>query len=451
MAYIFDPNQEDEQQSNTVSGENTTVTSDTVNKNPSSKSGSGSFTNLSNYLEANKGQRFGDRVAGKVEGVANEADQTTQDSSQQFRQRADQGAVQYDSDLAGRAANDSANFVTNQGDVDKFKKMRDAQYGGPNSFADASDLYTQTQQKVDKAQQVGKAAQNESGRFALLDQFFKRPDYGRGQKSLDNLLIQNDPNARPRIEAAAQQGLSAKDRMAQAVQANNEYAQRRLADTAATKQQIQNQFMGEQGAFPLLQQQLNQRALDAKMQQQQQYDAYLSGLGGPGLRAEQYAQLGIDPSKATFNVDPRTLLNQRTAPTVQQVTTQPEAQRFAALAQLLDQENTLGTQVGGYDPSQAITFDQQGYQDRRSANEAAYNDAIKNARYIGHGNTDMQINDALKSYQSWADQLRALGLDYGSNLSDFNTANEQIRKINDILGGLKTQYGANKFLPTLNG
>jgi hypothetical protein len=358
MPFLYDQEDEDQQQpEQSVSGENTTVTSDTTVKDPKSSTGSGSFTNLKSYLDANEGNQFGKQVAGKVEGVADEAQAADQQASSQFKQRADQSAVTFDSNLVDSAANDSANFVQDQSNVDAFKKMRDAQYSGPKSTAEAWDIYEPAQQKADKAGQVGKAAQNESGRFALLDEFYKRADYGRGQKSLDNLLIQNDPNARTRIQDASQKNLGAMDQYQQNVAANNQYAQQRMQDTVATKAQIQDRFLGEQGVVPTLESELQNRYNTAIGDAESKYGQYGQQLSGLKANDELLALLGMQAGDATYNLDLGNYLQLNKGSLGSSVSKEEQA-RLAALSSLLDRENTIAPsadEAGTFDPSKAIS------------------------------------------------------------------------------------------------
>ena len=69
--------------------------------------------------------------------------------------------------------------------------MRDAQYKGP----DAVD-YSQEANKIKDQSQRLDLTKTESGRNTLLEDTYKRPDYTRGGKLLDQVLLQNNPNTR---------------------------------------------------------------------------------------------------------------------------------------------------------------------------------------------------------------------------------------------------------------
>lgn len=151
----------------------------------------GRFANLNEYLRVNQPQEFGSQVAGKIDQDINKGQQTVDNAQQEFKSRADANTVTDSQGLIGKVATDPVNIA-----VDDYAKLRDAEYKGPKTLNDAGDLYSQVQGATGAATGKAKASGSESGRFALLDSYFGRPTYSQGQKSLDNLLIQNDASSR---------------------------------------------------------------------------------------------------------------------------------------------------------------------------------------------------------------------------------------------------------------
>jgi hypothetical protein len=144
-------------------------------------------------MNANKGSQFGNQFIGKTQSTFNNAKNTLDESANDFTNASNQGAIKWD-DVQGDVNNivGNAGDTTSQEDVDNFKKYSNAQYQGPESFYD-SVQGKKAQGAIGKAAQEANALQSEGGRFALLDQYFGRPKYNQGQKSLDNLLVQNTP------------------------------------------------------------------------------------------------------------------------------------------------------------------------------------------------------------------------------------------------------------------
>lgn len=199
---------------------------------------SGQFTNLNQYLDANKSLGFGQKVADRVGTKVQAATGAIDDTDRSFRTESDAGSVDRDDNLIGRIGTDATGLVSNAGDFAKVQKMRDAQYQGPQNFA-SYGKYGSTLDAVQKAQQATDATQTEGGRKSLLDQEFGsgagRYDYNAGQKKLDNLLIQNDPASREAFQNQQQQAQAAQQRFQDLNQALDSYAQQNKAKTQATR------------------------------------------------------------------------------------------------------------------------------------------------------------------------------------------------------------------------
>lgn len=204
--------------------------------NANSQKGSGQFADLSEYLRVNQPQEFGTKLAGKVGEDVTKAGEAITGAGEEFKSRADQSTVQKDSSLIDEATGEgAADFAQDENKVKEFEKQRDANYQGPTSFSDASDIYNQSVGAAQTATGKAKAASSEGGRFALLDNYFGRDNYTSGQKSLDNLLVQNDQNARDAFEQV-QQNADLVSAQQKTVEGNsNVYGSQAKATTAAAR------------------------------------------------------------------------------------------------------------------------------------------------------------------------------------------------------------------------
>ena len=154
---------------------------------------SGRFTNLSNYIQANKGYNqnqggFAGQIYGDVSKQAQNVQQQFGQNQQQFQQQAEQNRRQYDENLANQALADPTQIANDQAKMQQFQQMRDAQYAGPTAIAGAQEL-TQRGQGI---QELAAQGANESGRMAMLSKLYGQPSYSRGAKTLDNLLLQSN-------------------------------------------------------------------------------------------------------------------------------------------------------------------------------------------------------------------------------------------------------------------
>ncbi|TXG85832.1 MAG: hypothetical protein E6R13_01590 [Spirochaetes bacterium] len=70
---------------------------------------------------------------------------------------------------------------------------------------DLNDDYSETQSMFNRANQFVQDAQSESGRMNLAKDVFDRPNYTRGAQKLDQLLLQNSPDAKEALNSKANQ------------------------------------------------------------------------------------------------------------------------------------------------------------------------------------------------------------------------------------------------------
>jgi hypothetical protein len=75
-------------------------------------------------------------------------------------------------------------------DKNAFQGWETETYTGPKDLSDNEDVWNRYWSGVNQAQTNTKLLGTEPGRFTLLDQYFGRPSYNFGEKSLDNLLYQ---------------------------------------------------------------------------------------------------------------------------------------------------------------------------------------------------------------------------------------------------------------------
>lgn len=192
--------------------------------------GSGQFTNLKQYIEANK--PGADRIAGAVtsqvgqqaqnisSGVDTEQSQfmTEAEKKQSSLNEAKQfgeGVLQKASTIGQKAA---------QPELDRFKALT----SGTERYDDiqARDLSKQ-QEQSNILQNKAKQAQQSSGRAQLLQDTFGNREYSRGQQAVDSLILGTNKAARENVaktiqsQAAniANQVKSAQESQAQKIQA----------------------------------------------------------------------------------------------------------------------------------------------------------------------------------------------------------------------------------------
>jgi len=202
--------------------------------NPTAPTSSGRFTNLQNYLKANEGfkKEEGGLAGGIYSNIADKAQKVESSSTQAadtVKQQQDANRVQYDQNivdqiktnpyeyittlpyqnttgpaqsgeglqLGGSPPPSSGGFASNdpQDKVVKFSQLRDAVYQGPTDY-DVSQYIND----ASKVQSLSSLAQNEKDRPTVLKTLYNTPSYSQGQQSLDNLLLQANPEQAAKLQ-----------------------------------------------------------------------------------------------------------------------------------------------------------------------------------------------------------------------------------------------------------
>lgn len=217
---------------------------------PGKPTSSGQYQNLNSYLDANKDSGFGGQFTGKLNESVAGANQAQDTSGQSFKQKSDQGSTYDNPSYTSSIQQDPTTFAKDANNVSGFKNQLNAQYKGPYSYADDASDYQSAYGATQKAQSETQAAQSEPGRFALLNNYFGKPTYNQGQKSLDNLLIQGDQTTQQGIEQARQNAnQSAANFQGQEKDLGN-YAAANLGRTEAAKKSAQSALgLNSDGTF----------------------------------------------------------------------------------------------------------------------------------------------------------------------------------------------------------
>ena len=178
--------------------------------------GSGRFSNLRRYIDANKQyNEAGGGISGKIQeqsqkrlsGIREGIESQKTQAQNQYNQL--QGAInQQGQQLQTQAFQDPRAFLQNQQNVQEFQKLRTGGYA-----QDVNQLGSNANQFVPNIEQLqgqAQAAGTEAGRFSLLRDRFSQPNYTTGQQRLDQLLLQATPGSarslRTGLESLAQQG-----------------------------------------------------------------------------------------------------------------------------------------------------------------------------------------------------------------------------------------------------
>lgn len=403
MPFIYDPNLENEKKRQESNGDTEPVSpgqpqslgtqSATVTGGaPSSSTGgtqSGQYTNLQSYLTANQGQQFGGRVADRIGQDVDTASREQQSAGDQFRTKVGENTINYDENLAERAKSDASSVAGDATQRSQFERMRDANYAGPRGLEDTGEAYTRATGATQNAQKAAQLSSSESGQQALLQNYYGRPDYSRGQTNLDQFLVQNDESAKPKFANVQQRGQQLSGQFDTLKQQLAGQAQIAADATNATRQRVQQEFLGEQGAIA------RQRAA---FEEQARLANERAAAGVQGI---SQGRAPVDSLKGltTYGTDLSRFVTPQQA-NASNIATAEQAEDFGALNQLLQQQNNLDpSQAGQFNSANPYAFDKAGYDQFVGQQDQFYN-SLFNAPTQG-GPTQIQDPRVVSAFNQY--------------------------------------------------
>jgi hypothetical protein len=321
MPYFYDANldeQNQNQNNNNGTSLNISGASPTVNSSGSSQQGQASgqkqglntgsgFTNLDNYLQNNNSQDFGNKVLGKVSDQIQGAQNTMSQASDQFKNQVQSANTLASSDQINQAIANPTSADKNQ-----FQSWEKENYSGPKSLSENQDAWNKYWSGANQAQTNTQLLGSDSGRFTLFDQYFGRPTYNYGEKSLDNLLFQQSglgdqtQNLQNQATLLNSQG----NQQAQDLQA---YASQRAGQVEQNRNQVLsaigldakgNVLSGDQaGAIGKQYAQVQSQVDQANAQRQAQQASLQQSLGNASLSDDQLKQLGLSSGMNLFDIN----------------------------------------------------------------------------------------------------------------------------------------------------
>lgn len=389
MPYFFDKNLDDENKDPSqlqISGASTTADAESSTPNSPSgnreqKTGSG-FQNLDKYLTSNPSQQFGSQFVGKVGDQVKDASQKMSDASQQFKNQ-----VTSSNQLPTQEQLNQVIEKPETANIDQFKGWANQSYTGPNSLAESQDAWNKYWSGTNQANASAKALGSEAGRFSLLDQYFGRPTYNFGQKSLDNLLVQNSGVGK-QTKAIQNQATQLKSQGADQAKALQGFA----ADRAGQVEQNRNNVLNtiginadgsvktgaDAGAIGREWQSIDDYVAQQNNQRKGEVENLRGGLGSGVLTQDQLKALGLSADTNLYNVDLRNYLTGGSDLTKDQVMTPEQRARLKALSNLAGITDTYGGNAP-VDPTAAYSFNNEKLKQDLGSTQASYQQELANA------------------------------------------------------------------------
>lgn len=264
---------------------------------------------LSDYLKANQEQagEFGQQVAGDLTNRYNQTVGSIDQGVGQFNQQVAQGWSAPDQQTINQAATNPAAFASKPENISQFQSWYNGQYTGPQNF-EGSTPYQQVNDQVNKAVEGSSLVGTQAGLGTYLNSYLGANDNTRGMQTLDTAILMGDKGSQKAIRDAAAPYKGLNDYLTGKAQSANQTVANAKQQAAQKGQNLQNQFIGQNGIIPnftqgignkLTQERQNaQNRLDTQndLLQQKSWmtDDQLSALG---LNKDSYLNLLTDLAK----------------------------------------------------------------------------------------------------------------------------------------------------------
>lgn len=299
MAFILDPNQQQEEEQQAaqgtapMGGQGAAITGTAAPSGPAGGGQKRSFANINQYLQQNQPQsaKLGEKVGGFVGQKVDAASQGLQQGQQQFGQQLQQNTRQFDNNLVQQAGQDPTKLQGGQ-----FQQLKDklsGTYSGPKQLGD--EVFNKSKQAVDTAN----LSQSEAGRKQLLQQVQNPKRASAGISSLNNLLLQNNPQAQAKIQ---EQQARAQQLQQQTDAARTQAETQAKAAEAQNKQvgdQTRQAFLGEEGFVNQFKKSMGDKTASARAEAEKRSAAAQSLLKGgqvemtPEAKAQALKDIGL--------------------------------------------------------------------------------------------------------------------------------------------------------------
>lgn len=410
---------------------------------------SGAYPNLQQYMSANQnwtnqqGQGLGGEIASNLGQQGQQIQQGTQNAQQAFQNTGNTWAENTQNAAnafnQGIAGGNAYNFTQNNPQAQQQAgQALNANYQGPqNLFGVNNNLQQQAQNYTNTAGQLG----TESGRFNLLQQMFGGNNYNQGQQSLDQALLQTNPQQQQQLKGAQQQATQTQQNLQNANAGAQQQAQAWQNLGQNTSQQAAQNLNAAVNTE-------NQNIQNQYQIAQQGQAANIAALQNGNISQALATQLGITaPIASTYGVNATQYLTQP-ALTMGNTAQQADYNQMAALQQLAGAAPTALTagnsaalqqdQLAGTPGTSAgqETFNNPAYQAAIKQNQAAYNQAIT------------PLVQALNQ-----DKLAAYGLNGAANVTDATQQGIGMDTLSNISSFIPTMYrapGANEGYGVVN-
>jgi hypothetical protein len=274
--------------------------------------------------------------------------------------------------------------------------MANAQYTGPNALSE-TEGYGNLAQKYGKAKSYLDNTATDQGRYALLGDLYKKPNYSGGMKTLDQTILQADPNSRNQLQGIRDKYAGIENDVSTAGQNAQKLVQDRIAASNQLRAETANIANSQWGS---LQNKLENQVGASNASRQAAYGRYLADqINSEQAKSEAFSNDEIADAVRKASTQGANVKN------AAQVANDQQIAQYNALAQLLGRNDRLSSQdsesvyniasdwtkylpdggsVSGGGQARTGTASSGGYaeQQRRKAEDSAIGKAVNNINPI---------------------------------------------------------------------
>lgn len=375
-----------------ISGEGTSFNTEPAGSPQASKptkNTSGQYTNINQYIGANTDQArdMGTKLTSQVENQAEKATQGINNLNQQVVKHVDL---------------DPTNYLESpdQYRPEEYQKAKETGgYEGPSNISEVKGI-NNTAKQADNASQQVQALGSESGIDSILQNEYKRPDYNRGQLSLDNALVRSD-----------EQNVNDINNLQKKYAGINSL----FSDTAtnvgnsineANTQAFQNKekfLPAEQAAWERLVNPIQDRVDQYNQTKDDKISSTYDDIHDDTINQQTLDTLGLnydDIQGNLYNIDLNKYLTQdSTQAGLNNLAEAEERARYAALAQLIGDESRTQIQGEG-ETLTPISFNQEEFLQDRANLEQEYNTKISD---LTNAYNSQVLPSVKQGFDDWSD------------------------------------------------
>jgi len=288
--------------------------------------GSGLFTNLQQYIDANQGksEAFASNVAQDVINKQDEAKQALIDETNTFKSSVDSQRLNADEGLLSRAEKDAGGLTKDEAAA--INRNVTGSYGGPDAFTSNAGL-----SRINEVKDLSKTALTEDGRAKILNDWYaKNNQYAtKGEMSFDKLLLGRDSGSRLAFENVANRADTISNDANNLVKSAND----RVSEVRGSNQAVSNLYKDRLGkAYDSNLSAANEAVKASNKKRDDDFNAAI-GQYSTKLGSEYVPEEALNGSNYVTKGADRNIYNVMT----------PEQQaRINALASFLNREQYLG-------------------------------------------------------------------------------------------------------------